>query len=30
MTVIDSAWSSAQFCSVRNCSRGWPVEAPKV
>ncbi len=19
-----------QFCSLRNCRRGWPVDAPKV
>ena len=30
MKPRESAASSAQFCSVRNCSRGWPVDAPKL
>ena len=30
MKPRESAASSAQFCSVRNCSRGCPVDAPKV
>jgi hypothetical protein len=24
----DSAVSSFQFCSERNCRRGWPLDAP--
>jgi hypothetical protein len=28
MKPRDSALSSDQTCSVRNCSRGWPVLAP--
>ena len=30
MKPRDKAASSAQFCSLRNCSRGWPVDAPKL
>ena len=28
MKPRESALSSAQFCEERNCSRGWPVDAP--
>ena len=30
MKPRDSAALSAQFCDERNCSRGWPVDAPKL
>src|SRR2546429_9046908 len=30
MKPRDRAESSAQFCSVRNCRRGWPGGAPEV
>ena len=30
MKPRDSAASSAQFCSLRNCRRGCPVDAPKL